>query len=141
MDESVTPLYPFGYGLSYALSYSDVSIAKTKLEPGEVVEVGVTLANTGARAGQEVAALCPRSGGEPLAGVSKVALEPGDHPAGPRGALGFHGDDGTYFVEAGEIQLFVGGSSLAPPAGSIEIVGDLHVLPGERKAAKRGSLN
>ncbi len=153
LDEAVTPLYPFGYGLSYTrFAYSDVSVAKTKLEPGEVVEVSVTLANTGARAGQEVAQLYVR---DPVASRSrpvrelkafeKVALEPGERKRitlrVPVDALGFHGDDGTYFVEAGEIQLFVGGSSLAPPAGSIEIVGDLHVLAGERKAAKRGSLN
>ena len=80
-----------------------------------------------------------------LKAFEKIALEPGESRRMtlrvPVEALGFHGDDGTYVVEAGEIQLFVGGSSLAPPAGSIEIVGDLHVLPGERKAAKRGSLN
>ena len=152
MDESVTPLYPFGYGLSYTrFAYSDVSIAKTKLEPGEVVEVGVTLANTGARAGQEVAALCPRSGGEPLAagartqGLRKVALEPGESG---RITLRVPVERSASMATTAPISWRPARSSSSsaarrwrPPAGSIEIVGDLHVLPGERKAAKRGSLN
>jgi len=49
--------------------------------------------------------------------------------------LGFHLDDGSYLVEPGEIQVFLGGNSLAPSAGSIEIADGLHIAPGEQRAA------
>ena len=139
---------------SYArFAYSDVPIEKTDRPARRIRRRSAsTLANSGGRPGQEVVQLYVRDPvashaagaraeslreDRPLAGRTQAR-----HLAGARArALGFHRDDGTYLVEAGEIQLFVGGSSQAPPAGSIEIVGDLHILPGERKAAKRGSMN
>ncbi len=153
MDEAVTPLYPFGYGLSYTrFTYSDVTVAKSKLAPNETLDVTVTLTNAGARAGQEVVQLYTRdpvaSRSRPLRELKafdKVMLQPGESRrvtlSVPVEQLGFHGEDGVYFVEAGEIQLFVGGSSEAGPAGSVEIVGGARIMPGERKAARRGSLN
>jgi beta-glucosidase len=53
----------------------------------------------------------------------------------PLERLGFHLDDGTYLVEPGEIQVFLGGSSLAEAAGSIEILDGLRIAPGEQRAA------
>jgi beta-glucosidase len=153
MDEAVTPLFPFGYGLSYTrFTYSGATIAKAKLGIDDTVEVSVNLTNAGSRAGQEVVQLYTR---DPVASRSrpvrelkafeKVALEPGETKRVtlhvPVDQLGFHGDDGTYLVEAGEIELFVGGSSEAESVGSVEIIEGTRIMPGGRKAARRGSLN
>ena len=73
-------LFPFGYGLSYTTySYSNL-----KVPPGKTVRLSFQLANTGVRAGAEVAqvyAVLPASAGEPpkrLVGWSKVKLDRGE---------------------------------------------------------------
>ncbi|MGH2933549.1 MAG: beta-glucosidase family protein [Gaiellaceae bacterium] len=75
----VAPLFPFGFGLSYTrFTYSHLRIARSKSR----VTVSFTLANTGARAGSEVAQLYvndPRVTGEPpkqLKGYDRVFLRP-----------------------------------------------------------------
>lgn len=78
--ENKTPLFPFGFGLSYTtFSYSDL-----KVEPGDALTVSFTVQNTGQRAGEETAevyAALPADTQEPprrLAGWQKVALGPGE---------------------------------------------------------------
>lgn len=73
-------LFPFGFGLSYTtFGYSGLKVAT-----GDTVKVTFTLANTGARAGKEIAevyAALPASAQEPpkrLVGWSKVELKPGE---------------------------------------------------------------
>ena len=57
-DEESTPLYPFGYGLSYStFQYSDLKLSHTQLKPGETVDVSVDVENTGGTAADEVAQL------------------------------------------------------------------------------------
>jgi len=78
--ENKAVLFPFGFGLSYtAYSYSDL-----KVVPGKNVLVSFKVANTGSRAGAEIAevyAALPANAGEPpkrLVGWSKVKLNPGE---------------------------------------------------------------
>ena len=53
-----TPLYPFGHGLSYTdFSYRDLTLSSEVLTQNGSVDVSVTLANTGTRAGSEVVQL------------------------------------------------------------------------------------
>ncbi|SEQ54054.1 beta-glucosidase [Devosia sp. YR412] len=80
------PLFPFGFGLSYTqFAYSDVTLDKAELRPGETVAVSFTVTNTGTRAGKEIAQVYverhdarhvtpPRE----LKGFAKVALQPGE---------------------------------------------------------------
>jgi beta-glucosidase len=147
LDEEVTPLFPFGWGMSYTrFALSGIAPAKQRLAYSDTLEVSVTVANTGTRPGQEVVQLYTRdpvaSRSRPLRELKafeKVALKPGESRRitlkVPAESLGFHLDDGTYVVEPGEIQLFVGTSSLADRAGSVEIVDGLRVQPGERRAS------
>ena len=58
----------------------------------------------------------------------------------PVESLGFHLDDGTYLVEAGTIQVFVGGSSLADPVGEAEILKTFRIPPMERRASASTSV-
>ena len=57
-DEESTPLYPFGYGLSYStFAFSDLKISPTQIKPGETIEVSFDVENTGTSAADEVAQL------------------------------------------------------------------------------------
>ncbi len=106
----------------------------------------MTVKNTGAREGQEVVQLYTRdpvaSRSRPLRELKafeKIALKPGEAKRVtlqvPVESLGFHLDDGTYLVEAGTIQVFVGGNSLAEPIGDAEIVKTFRIPPMERRAS------
>lgn len=85
----ITPLFPFGYGLSYtsfSLDHLTVAGGGPSAGPGTtptVATAGITVSNTGRRAGAEVPQLyiaAPPSTGEPprqLAGYAHVSLDPG----------------------------------------------------------------
>jgi len=83
-NEESTPLYPFGYGLSYStFRYSDLKLSRTQIKPGETVDVSVEVENTGATAADEVAQLYihQQSGSasrpvRELKGFQRVTLQP-----------------------------------------------------------------
>jgi beta-glucosidase len=79
-----TPLYPFGYGLSYtSFTYSGLTGPSTPLQAGTPVPFEVTVTNTGRSAGDEVVQLYlefPKVPGAPLRalrGFQRVHLEAG----------------------------------------------------------------
>ncbi|NIX75192.1 glycosyl hydrolase [Microvirga sp. c23x22] len=147
LDDEITPLYPFGWGLSYThFAYRNATIAKARLEPGDALDVSVTVTNTGARAGQEVVQLYTR---DPVAmrsrplrelkAFEKIALKAGEAKTVslrvPVESLGFHLDDGTYLVEAGTIQVFVGGDANAAAVGEVTVADTIRIPPSERRAS------
>jgi beta-glucosidase len=78
-----TPLFPFGYGLSYtSFRFSNLEVTPQLNHNGHVT-VGVDITNTGSRAGADVAQAYvtdPPAAGEPplqLKGFQRVDLEPG----------------------------------------------------------------
>jgi beta-glucosidase len=83
--DAFNPQWEFGHGLSYTtFAYSDLRVDKDELAPGDSLSVEVTVANTGARAGQETVLLFTRqhfaSVTPPvrrLRAFQKVDLEPG----------------------------------------------------------------
>jgi beta-glucosidase len=79
-----TPLYPFGYGLSYTkFTYSRLDVPPDPVPAGTPVSVGVTVTNSGMKVGDEVVQLYlsfPDVPGAPLRalrGFQRVHLEPG----------------------------------------------------------------
>jgi beta-glucosidase len=53
-----SPLYPFGHGLSYTqFEYSDLRVDRARAAADDVVNVSMTVKNTGARSGDEVVQL------------------------------------------------------------------------------------
>src|SRR5580658_10126427 len=57
-DEESTPLYPFGYGLSYSkFAFSNLKLSRSEIKPGETIDVTVDLENTEASSADEVAQL------------------------------------------------------------------------------------
>jgi beta-glucosidase len=58
LDVPNTPLFPFGYGLSYTtFAYSNLRLSSAAVSTGEDVTVSVDVANTGTRSGDEVVQL------------------------------------------------------------------------------------
>ena len=79
---AVTPLFPFGFGMSYtAFGYSNLTVSA--VSPSGQVQIGFDLTNTGGRAGAEVPQLYlsfPPAAGEPpklLKGFQRIPLSPG----------------------------------------------------------------
>ena len=57
-DEESTPLYPFGYGLSYStFQFSNLKLSETQIKPGDSMDVNVDVENTGTSTADEVAQL------------------------------------------------------------------------------------
>src|SRR5579859_1598009 len=81
-SQGLTPLFPFGYGLSYtSFAFSNLQVGS--LVKGGAATVSATVKNTGSRAGADVAQLYvtdPAASGEPprqLEGFARVNLQPG----------------------------------------------------------------
>lgn len=86
LDVSNTPLFPFGYGLSYTtFSYGKIHLSKTSLKANDTLIASVKITNTGKYAGEEIAQLyitdpvarTTRSV-EDLKGFKKIFLQPGE---------------------------------------------------------------
>jgi beta-glucosidase len=85
---SGTPLFGFGYGLSYThFAYSGLKLSTTKLKAGQPLTAEVTVKNTGKLAGEEVAQLYllpPAEGNDGLSpkqqleGFQRLTLKPGE---------------------------------------------------------------
>jgi beta-glucosidase len=111
-------LFPFGFGLSYTTyHYADLSAKQ-----GDKVKVTFTLANTGSRAGAEIAevyAALPASAQEPpkrLVGWSKVELKAGEKKTveveiDPKYLSIFDVEKDGWSLVPGDYTIMVGGSS------------------------------
>ncbi|MBP1658604.1 MAG: glycoside hydrolase family 3 protein, partial [Bacteroidetes bacterium] len=123
LADDVSPLYAFGYGLSYTtFALSNVRLEKSSIRLQEETRVLVDVRNTGTRTGQEVVQLyihdCVSSVTRPvkeLKGFVKVTLRPGESktvalPIGPE-HLSFTTVSMEYAVEAGDFEIMVGTSS------------------------------
>ena len=86
VDMPGTPLYPFGYGLSYSkFEYSNLRIDPAEIHPAGSARVSVDVKNMGGRAGVETAQLYLHETFGPvstpvkqLRGFEKVTLQPGE---------------------------------------------------------------
>lgn len=124
-DVDKTPLFPFGHGLSYTtFEYSDLVLADDSVPIDGQVEVSVVITNSGRLEGREVAQLYLRdlvgSVSRPvreLKAFDMVNLQPGESKKVKftldQTKLGFFDNEGNYIVEAGDFEVFVGGSSTA----------------------------
>ena len=123
IDVEKTPLYPFGYGLSYStFDYSDLKLNGTSFNIGNDVNISVAIKNTSNVDGKEVVQLYIRdlvgSITRPvreLKGFELVELKAGNSKTVNfklnREALGFYNNKGEFVIEPGNFKVFVGGSS------------------------------
>jgi beta-glucosidase len=123
-----TPLYRFGYGLSYtSFQYSGLKLRSDSIR-GDALTGEATITNTGNRAGDEVAEIYivpPGGHGYPLralAGMARVSLAPGAHAKllvfVPDWALSEVDEQGHRAVRPGEYEIMIGGSSPSGDADS-----------------------
>lgn len=123
MDECNTPLYPFGYGLSYTkFNYSDLSVSNANPKGNQTVQASVTVTNSGNYDGAEVVQLYIRDmvGSitrpvKELKGFQKVMLKKGESrkvtfDITPEN-LKFYNGDLKYDWEPGEFDIMVGTNS------------------------------
>jgi beta-glucosidase len=115
-----TPLYPFGYGLSYTtFAYRDLKVSQNR----ESMDVSVALKNTGGRAGDEVVQLYVKHLDSKVArplkelkGFTRIHLAPQEEKivkiSVPLSRLAYwNADTDRWVVEKDQIEITVGGSS------------------------------
>ena len=128
-----TPLYPFGYGLSYTrFRYSELTLSSERVGPGDTLEVSANVTNTGDRAGDEVVQLYVKdleaSCRVPLLdlrGFERISLAAGEtrrisFRLGAR-ELSLIDEGGARVLEPGRFRVTLGGSQ--PDARSVELTG------------------
>lgn len=123
IDSPNTPLYPFGYGLSYTdFKYSDFNISSSEMEMDGSIRASVTVSNTGERSGSEVVQFYIRdlsaSVARPvqeLKHFERITLAPGESRTVTfdltADDLKFYNYNLEYVAEPGEFLLMAGGSS------------------------------
>jgi beta-glucosidase len=121
--DKVSPLYPFGFGLSYTtFEFKKARLEKKKISVAGSTGVLVDVKNSGARAGTETVQLYIRdvvsSVTRPikeLKGFKKIFLQPGETKTVALeitpGALAFYGINKKHVVEPGDFEIMVGSSS------------------------------
>jgi len=128
-DIDISPLYPFGHGLSYSsFTYSGLQISAQ----ADHVSIEVTVRNESEIDGEEVVQLYLRdrvaSVARPvreLKAFEKILIEAGEcrtikMKLGAKD-LGFYGPSGDFRLEPGDFDIFVGGSSQAALTGTIRL--------------------
>ncbi|TBW36283.1 glycosyl hydrolase [Siculibacillus lacustris] len=134
LDEEASPLFPFGYGLTYTrFAHRDLRVVADRLRLADTLAVAVTVANVGSRPGREIVQLYVHdlvaSRSRPLrqlAALAIVDLAPGESRevtlSVPVADLAFHDDAGRRIVEPGVFRVFVGGSSDATLSADVTVV-------------------
>ena len=122
-DVENSPLYSFGYGLSYtSFSYSNLSIDNDNMNKNSSIKASIELSNTGSRKGKEVVQLYIRdvvgSIARPmkeLKGFKLIELNPGESTTVEfeidNSLLEFYTYNKKWESESGKFQLFIGGNS------------------------------
>jgi beta-glucosidase len=142
--DSIAPLFPFGFGLSYTtFAYSNLRLTANHMPPTGTTSVMVDVRNTGARAGDEVVQMYIHdevsTATRPLKelrGFQRVTLAPGETRTivfEIRGdLLAYHDTNMKRVVEAGEFQIMVGGSSVDLQSIALTIDSPRAGSPGSR---------
>ncbi len=140
-DGPTTPLYPFGHGLSYThFTYADLTIAPARASAAAPIAISCTIANDGARAGDEVVQLYVR---DPVASLTRpvkqlVGFARVSLAAGATRRVTFRLDPSQlaffdaamrFVVEPGDFQVMIGASAAdVRLEGGFAIEGEERVL-------------
>ncbi len=124
LSEPVTPLYPFGYGLSYTrFTYSNIKLQKKSIRGREKVKVTIEVINSGKVAGDEIVQLYIRDKVstvtrpfKELKDFQRVSLKPGEtkkvvFEISPD-KLAYTNINMKFAIEPGTFEIMAGGSSL-----------------------------
>jgi beta-glucosidase len=134
LDTHFSPLFPFGFGLSYTqFSYQNITLSHTTLPLGETLTVGVLLTNIGDTFGEEVVQLYIR---DLVGSVTRPVKELKDFKRVNLAAgksewvtfelstdkLAFYDRNMQRVTEAGQFQLWLGGCSQTGLQDEFEII-------------------
>jgi beta-glucosidase len=123
LDEAWTPLFPFGYGLSYTqFKIANLQLSAPQVPLNGKVTVSVDVENTGKRSGDEVVQLYIRDVTasitrpvKELKGFQRITLQPGERKRVEfvltAEQLGFWNREMRFTVEPGEFMVMVGANS------------------------------
>ncbi len=133
-DEESTPLFPFGYGLSYALfEYGNLTVDRDAIALDETLTVTVDITNTGERRADEVVQLYihQRSGSasrpvRELKGFRRITVEPGESRTvqfslGPAELRYWSAAVRDWTIDTSTFDLWVGGDSTAQLSTTFEV--------------------
>jgi beta-glucosidase len=133
LDVPWTPLYPFGYGLSYTqFRLTGLQLSAQRISPAGRLTVSVEVENTGKRQGDEVVQLYIRDVAasvtrpvKELKGFERITLRPGEKrrvsfTLAPE-QLGFYNREMRFVVEPGEFKVMVGTDSASGLESSFEV--------------------
>lgn len=145
VDSVVEPLYCFGYGLSYTtFAYSDLKIDQPEISSDMEITVSCKVKNTGGMAGEEVVQLYVSDlvatklrPYQEFAGGMRVFLEAGEEKTVSftmrADQFAFVGKDGRWVVEAGDMKVAIGCSSMELPLeGVFRITDTARIRPAKR---------
>jgi beta-glucosidase len=134
-DGPASPLYPFGFGLSYTtFSISDLNVSSVQVKAGDSISVTANVTNTGKVAGDEVVQLYIHqkfgSDSRPmreLKGFERVSLQPGEartvtFELGPEQLTYWSTNAGKWVQDTAAFDIWVGSDSLATLHAEFEVV-------------------
>lgn len=133
-DSDISPLFPFGFGLSYTtFAYSDLKISADKINRKETLKVEVEITNTGSFDGAEVVQLYIKdlvgSVTRPvkeLKGFEKIFLKKGERKVVSfqisSDDLKFYDKNMNFNAENGSFEVFVGGNSDTQNKKAFELI-------------------
>ncbi|MBF0543840.1 MAG: beta-glucosidase BglX [Candidatus Riflebacteria bacterium] len=133
IDIPNTPLYPFGWGLSYTtFKYSGLTLSSKTIGEKDVLKISVDVKNEGKMGGEETVQLYVRNIAgsvtrpvKELKGYKKVQLNPSETKKVEfelnSNDLAFYRFDMSWGPEAGNFEVFVGGNSQETLNGKFEL--------------------
>ncbi len=134
-DSPATPLYPFGFGLSYTtFAITNLKVAESKIKIGQAVVVSADVTNTGKVAGDEVVQLyihqkwgTDSRPAHELKGFSRITLQPGETKTvsfklGADALSYWSTNAGKVIQDAAEFDIWVGSDSLATLHADLQVV-------------------
>ena len=137
LDVPTSPLYPFGYGLSYTqFAFSNLQLSGATLAPGGSLQVSIDVENAGGRSGNEVVQLYlhQRAGSvsrpvRELKGFQRTFLHPGEKKTVRftvgKDELSFWSPESKAWVEESEeFDVWVGGDSTASLHASFRVASE-----------------
>lgn len=135
LDVPWTPLFPFGFGLSYTqFKITNLNLSAERIAANGQLTVTVDIDNVGQRAGDEIVQLYIRDVAasmtrpvKELKGFQRVTLQPGQRTQVrfqlTREHLGFYNRQMNFVVEPGEFKVMVGSNSEELNEKSFQVTG------------------
>ncbi len=134
LDIPNSPLYPFGYGLSYTtFEYSDLKLSGNTMKSGETLVASAKIKNTGKYKAKEavqfyirdVKGSCVRPVKE-LKGFEKIELDPGEEKTVSfeitEEMLKYWTREMKFEAEKGEFHVFIGKDSTCKPFATFQLI-------------------